>query len=103
MRKMSQRRSEQTWRELVTRQVDSGVSVQSFCQRERLNLNTFYGWRSKLRARTAVSAGKASVDKATVSEPAGGFIDLGSLEGSASRYEIRLDLGGGVVLQVVRG
>ena len=28
---MSRRRSEQTWRELVTRQVDSGVSVQAFC------------------------------------------------------------------------
>ena len=48
MRKMSRRRSEQTWRELVTRQVDSGVSVQAFCARERLNVNTFYGWRSKL-------------------------------------------------------
>ena len=98
MRKMSRQRSQQTWRELVTRQVDSGVSVQAFCERERLNVNTFYGWRSKLGARSAVSAGKPRV-----SEPAGGFIDLGSLEGSASRYEIRLDLGGGVVLQVVRG
>ena len=103
MRKMSGRRSEEAWRELVARQVDSGVSVQAFCERERLNLNTFYGWRSKLRVRTAVNAGKASASKAKVSEPAGGFIDLGSLEGSASRYEIRLDLGGGVVLQVVRG
>jgi transposase-like protein len=98
MRKMSRRRSEQTWRELVTRQVDSGVSVQAFCERERLNVNTFYGWRSKLGTRSALSSGKPKV-----SEPAGGFIDLGSLEGSASRYEIRLDLGGGVVLQVVRG
>ena len=103
MRKMSRRRSEQTWRELVTQQVDSGVSVQAFCERERLNVNTFYGWRSKLRTRTAVNAGKASVSTAKVSDPAGGFIDLGSLEDSASRYEIRLDLGGGVVLQVVRG
>ena len=87
----------------MAQQVDNGVSVQAFCQRERLNLNTFYGWRSKLHARTAVSAGKASVSKARVSEPTGGFIDLGALEGSAARYEIRLDLGGGVVLQVVRG
>ena len=100
---MSRVRSEQTWRELVVQQADSGVSVQSFCQRERLNLNTFYGCRSNLRPGTAVSAGKASVDTAKVSEPAGGFIDLGALEGSAPRYEIRLDLGGDVVLQVVRG
>ena len=103
MGKMSRRRSEQTWRELVAQQVGSGLSVQAFCGREHLNVNTFYGWRSKLQARTAVSAGTASVSKAQVSEPAGGFIDLGSLQGSASRYEIRLDFGGGVVLQVVRG
>ena len=36
-------------------------------------------------------------------EPTAGFIDLGALSGSASQCEIRLDLGGGVVLQVVRG
>ena len=66
-------------------------------------MNTFHGWRSKLRARTAVRAGKAWVSKAKVSAPAGEVIDLRSLEGSASRYEIRLNLGGGVALQVVRG
>jgi hypothetical protein len=103
MRKMSRRRSEQVWRDLIAQQAGSGEPVQAFCQRERLNVNTFYGWRSKLRTRAAVSTGKASVSKRPVSEPAGGFIDLGSLQGSASRYEIRLDLGGGVVLQVVRG
>ena len=103
MRKMSGRRSEEAWRELVARQVESGVPVQAFCERERLSVTTFYGWRSKLRTRSVVRAGKSSVGKSKVSEPTGGFIDLGSLEGSASRYEIRLDLGGGVVLQVVRG
>ena len=103
MPKMSGRRSEKGWREVLARQARSGVSARAFCRRERLNVNTFYGWRSKLQAGTAVSAGTASVSKAQGSEAAGGFIDLGSLQGSASRYEIRLDLGGGVVLQVVRG
>ena len=103
MRKMSRRRSEQTWRELVTRQVDSGVSVQAFCARERLNVNTFYGWRSKLRASAARREDAAAMSESKTSERSGDFIDLGSLGGSSSRYEIRLDLGGGVVLQVVRG
>lgn len=66
-------------------------------------MNTFYSWRSRLQTRAAVSADKAAVSKAESSTPAGGFIDLGSLEGGASRYDIRLDLDGGVVLQVVRG
>lgn len=103
MRERSQRRSEQVWRELVARQASCGVSVRAFCRQERLNVNTFYGWRSKLRARTALSADTAAVSQTESSGPAGGFIDLGSLEGGASRCQIRLDLGGGVVLQVVRG
>ena len=103
MRKMSRRRSQQTWRELVTRQVDSGLSVQVFCERERLNVNTFYGWRSKLRTRMAVREDVAATSESKTSERSGDFIDLGSLGGGPSRYEIRLDLGGGVVLQVVRG
>ena len=29
-----QRRSESTWREIVSRQAESGLSVQEFCERE---------------------------------------------------------------------
>ncbi len=76
--------------------------MQAFYRQERVNVNTFYGWRSKLRARTVVTAHRAAVREES-SEPAGAFIDLEALEGSATRYEIRLDLGRGVVLQVVRG
>ena len=99
MQRTIQRRSLETWRELVTRQDRSGLSVQAFCRQERLNAWTFYGWRSRLRKSTAV-------DRVAVREQNGdsaGFIDLGALSGVSSRCEIRLDLGGGVVLQVVRG
>ena len=102
MRKTIRRRSEKTWRELVGRQVGSGLSVPAFCRQERLNAYTFYGWRSKLRARTAVTEA-AAVSESDASGPAAGFIDLGSLGSGSSRCEIRLDLGGGIVLQVVRG
>ena len=53
MHKMIRRRSVETWRELVARQVRSRLSVQAFCQQERLNTWTFYGWRSRLRVRRA--------------------------------------------------
>ena len=102
MHKMIRRGSVESWRELVARQVRSGLSVQAFCRQERLNAWTFYGWRSRLRGRTA-TAEAAVVGGSTQAEPAAGFIDLGALGSSASRCEIRLDLGGGVVLQVVRG
>jgi hypothetical protein len=88
------------WRELMARQERSGLSVQAFCRQERLNAWTFYGWRSRLRK----SAGVAE-DPVMAREPnrdPAGFIDLGALSGASLRCEIRLDLGGGVVLQVVR-
>ena len=103
MPKMSGRRSEKVWREVLARQACSGLSVQAFCRRERLNVNTFYGWRAKLRASTAGCADTTTMSGSSASERPGDFIDLGSLGGGSSRYEIRLDLGGGVVLQVVRG
>ena len=94
-------RSVETWRELVARQNRSGLSVQAFCRQERLNAWTFYGWRSRLRKSAAVPEDRV-VAREQNREPAG-FIDLGALSGVSSRCEIRLDLGGGVVLQVVRG
>ncbi len=100
MHKVIRRRSIETWRELVAGQTSSGLSVQAFCRQERLNPWTFYGWRSRLRKRTAVTEATAVGGSA---EPTAGFIDLGALSRSSSRCEIRLDLGGGVVLQVVRG
>jgi len=100
MHKMIRRRSVESWRELVARQARSGLSVQAFCRHERLNAWTFYGWRSRLRERTAVAETAAAGGS---TQPAAGFIDLGALSRSASRCEIRLDLGGGVVLHVVRG
>lgn len=101
MQRVIQRRSVETWRELVDRQDRSGLSVQAFCRQERLNAWTFYGWRSRLRQRTTVAEGRVVVRDQN-REPSG-FIDLGPLSGGLSRCEIRLDLGGGVVLQVVRG
>jgi len=32
------------WRDLVTRQVESGLSVREFCEREGVNLWTLYGF-----------------------------------------------------------
>ncbi len=42
------RRSESAWREIVKRQAQSGLTVQSFCEREGINAASLYGWRSRL-------------------------------------------------------
>lgn len=101
MRKVMQVRSADGWRGLMGRQAQSGLSVAAFCRREGLNAWTFYGWRSRLRGRAVDEQPPES--KSRTEEPGSGFIDLGALSGASSRCEIRLDLGGGVVLQMVRG
>ena len=48
---------------------------------------------------------RAVVDKPArvAPSPTASFVDLGSLKGGGSKLEMRLDLGGGVLLHVVRG
>jgi len=105
MEKTSTRRDASTWREIVDRQVQSGSTAAEFCEREGLSLASFYGWRSKLRQKSDAVPG--SVPVTTKPMPAetnpGRFIDLGALGMSGPRSEVRLELGGGVALQLVRG
>lgn len=88
------------WRDLVARQVESGLSVREFCEREGVNLWTLYGWRSRLRTSREELRALAKQDS---TEPPPQFIELGGLKGTNSRLEIRLELGDGISLQLVRG
>jgi transposase-like protein len=100
-----QRRSEGAWREIVERQRQSGLTVPEFCEREGIKAASFYGWRSRLREGSQSPPDSGSIPKkpkATEGLPSG-FIDLGSLGTSGSRFEVRLELGGGVLLHLVRG
>ena len=91
------RRNAENWKTLLARQLASGLSVAAFCARERLNTASFYQWRSRLD-RELLGAPPAASARAA----GGAFVDLGALDGS-SRFELRIELGGGLVLQLVRG
>ena len=98
-----ERRSESAWREIVSRQSESGLSVQAFCEREGLKAASLYGWRARLQRETRGRSSTARAPQRPRQEkPTGEFIDLGALSSSRSRFEVRLDLGGGVVLHLVR-
>jgi transposase-like protein len=99
-----QRRGESAWREIVARQMQSGQSVQSFCESEGINVASLYGWRSRLRedAPSARVSGSTSRTNKGEKSPAE-FIELGALSKPGPRFEVRLDLGGGVLLHLVRG
>ena len=105
MEKTSTRRDSSTWREIIDRQVQSGSTVAEFCEREGLSVASFYGWRSKLRQKGDAGSGTVAVTQkpGQAERPVGGFIDLGALGMGGARVEVRLELGGGVALQLVRG
>jgi putative transposase len=98
-----ERRSESAWREIVSRQAESGLSVQAFCKREGIKAASLYGWRSRLQQEAqGRNSTESAPRKPRQEKVAGEFIDLGALSSASSRFEVRLDLGGGVLLHLVR-
>jgi transposase-like protein len=95
------RRAAAAWRELLERQAESGLSVDAFCRSEDINRGSFYVWRSRLRREDGAEERRPRSQRVEPQRPAG-FIDLGALS-SGGRFEVRLDLGGGVVLHLARG
>jgi putative transposase len=97
------RRSESVWREIVGRQTESGLTVQAFCEREGIKAASLYGWRSRLRDDVQNRSVPRRAPRTQRSEkPVEDFIDLDALSSGSSRFEVRLDLGGGVLLHLVR-
>ncbi len=107
---------ESAWRERFVRYARSKQTVEAFCLGEAVSVASFYGWRTRLRN------GRGNVLPAprTVPLPAPSpFLDLGSVNRlcasaaapdsddgpphcTRSDIDIRLDLGGGVILYIVR-
>ena len=94
----------QAWREVFRRFDGSGDSVAGFCKREGLNTSSFHRWRRRLT--TTAAASQDPREAAQRQSAVASFIEMGSM-GAASaatgRLEVRLDLGAGLVLHVVRG
>jgi transposase-like protein len=99
-----ERRSESAWREIVARQEQSGLTVTQFCEREGLKAASLYGWRVRLRqeapgAKTTPTKSSRAAQAMKAPEE---FIDLGAIGTGRGRFEVRLDLGVGVLRQLVR-
>lgn len=90
------------WRGRVAKFTASGLTVRAFCAQEGIGIWSFNRWRSRL----AGGGQTKPSDRSNSPTPPGEFVDLGTLSGSrsrAERFELRLDLGGGVTLHLVRG
>lgn len=96
------RRGREGWRALLAGFEGSGLGTEAYCRREGISAASFYRWRSILgnggEQRRAVVVRNAT--------PA--FVDAGPLRLAATqalpkRLDLRLDLGDGLVLHLVRG
>lgn len=87
-------------RAIMARFAESGLSVAAFCQRESISTSSFYRWRSLLGEPSSREVVARSPLRASASGAA--FVDLGTLPRSRVPLELRLDLGGGVLLHLVR-
>lgn len=82
-------RTEEQWRALLSRFATSGMSAREFCQVEKVSESSFHRRRG--------TRGLAAAQ--------GAFVDVGALSGAADvgkHVELRIDLGDGLVLTLVR-
>ena len=97
--------SEQAWAEVFDRFERSGDSVTGFCKREGLDTSSFHRWRRRLVTTAAASVSQESREAARESAVPN-FIEVGAMGTAgepARRLEVRLELGDGLVLHLVRG
>ncbi len=99
------------WRSRLTRYGAGTQSVAAFCRGEAVSTWSFYKWRTRLRgldargvpARQAVPAPAPFIDLGAVAGPVTGTPGTGGAAAAAPGHiAVRLDLGGGVVLTIVR-
>jgi putative transposase len=77
----------------------SGLTMPAYCSREGISEASFYRWRRVLGGRGQHTAVPAVTPVIMPND----FVDLGTLAQPSARLELRLDLGGGLVLQIARG
>ncbi|MHB1494021.1 MAG: hypothetical protein ACYCUY_01035 [Acidithiobacillus sp.] len=100
----------------LAQQAVSGLTIGTFCRKVSVSTASFYRWQGLLQKNGDPGMAAAVTDRvpaATTPRHASEFVDLGALEDLAPparrddtalpRTELRLELGGGLVLYLVRG
>lgn len=96
------------WQQTVRRFERSGPSVARFCEAESVSAWSLYDWRRKLGAsgqvRRAVGAGREDFVEVGMVPAPSSVAPAAGLPGVevAAGVELRIDLGGGLVLQILR-
>ena len=97
---VKQSRKEIEWRQRLARFAASGQRVTSFCQAESVSAATFYHWRKQLTGTAGASQAGSFIDAGVM--PAASEAQPTQTASAGAALEVRLDLGHGVVLHIVR-
>lgn len=96
----------EAWQELFRRHAASGEPIGTFCRREGVSTHSYRRWKLRLDGGTATTPRATKNVQQVNSVTAVPFVDLGAIasaQSAAGRIELRLDLGGGLSLHLVRG
>ena len=103
MKRIKHRRlSAEVWQGLVAKFAASKMPVRAFCAQEGISRSSLDYWRCRFAGVRPTPA----LDKPQAATAVAEFVNLGTLREQGSqpeRFELRLDLGGGVILHLVRG
>lgn len=92
------RRSREQWGRLLGEFDGSGLDVAGFCRREAISAASFYRWRALLN-------GEAPGGQIVGSPATPAFLDAGTLNPASTsrpRIDLKVDLGDGLILHLVR-
>ncbi len=101
------RLGERGWREMLRRFDAESATVDEFCQREGVSQSSLHRWRARL---ASAPSGDTALERSPSRKPqkaaASDFVDLGALAAGGvsveQRLELKLDLGAGLTLHLVR-
>ena len=98
---VKQTRKELEWRQRMARFAASGEQIKLFCQAELISEAAFYRWRTKLAGAVDAPSTTGFIDAGVMATaPATQTVPQPAPVGAA--LEVRLDLGHGMVLHIVR-
>lgn len=92
---------ESRWREVISRQERSGLSVRAFCRREGIHESGFHYWKRSLRQRDDDLQSSARSRKRSSKTPA--LLPVTIATGSAALAPVEVLLATGVTLRVSAG
>jgi transposase-like protein len=97
---MARRSEERTahWREVVSRQAASGLTVAAFCREASISAPTFYFWRRRLQDASASPAPRPAAERGVQA----GFVPV-RVAAAASPTALRIYLPRGVCLELPQG